>query len=264
MSNFHFDQPLSKLESLIQLTTLSNIWFQLNETSSQSLATMSWGRFIYPYSGTIEIEHSGHQLLAPTPYGIWLPPKTQNERYIYKPENYCTVFISEEFSNSLPSQKCTLLCTPIISSILEYFKENHSIFESISSLHQTRLLQVLVDQLTCIKASGSYVPLTHHSVLSKVLSYLKANSSEKINTNELANLFNITERTLNRYCQSELGMTLIEWRQRKKVIIAIRKLEEGKSVDSIAKLLNYSSTTAFINMFKRLTNLTPEQFRKFS
>lgn len=264
MSNIDYIQPLSKIESLIQLTTLSNISFKLNETQSLSLATNSWGRFIYPYSGTLEIEHSKEQLLAPTPFGIWLPPKTQNEQYIYKPEKYCTVFISEEFSKSLPSQKCTLLCTPIISSILEYFKKNHPVFESIASVHQTRLLQVLVDQLTCIKASGSYVPLTHHSVLSKVLSYLKANSSEKINTNELVSLFNITERTLNRYCQSELGMTLIEWRQRKKVIIAIRKLEEGKSVDSIAKLLNYSSTTAFINMFKRLTNLTPEQFRKFS
>ncbi|HCA5035453.1 TPA: helix-turn-helix domain-containing protein [Acinetobacter baumannii] len=264
MTKLDSNQSSSQIEAYLQLNVLSNIWFQLNESESKSIATNSWGRFIYPFSGTLEIEHAGEFLLAPTPYGIWLPPRTQNEKYIYKPESYCTILISQEFSGALPMEKCTLLCTPIIFSILEYFRKNHLFYESISSVHQTRLLQVLVDQLTCTKPSGSYVPLSNHIILSKILNYLTANPGQKINTNNLAELFNITERTLNRYCQSELQMTLIEWRQRKKVITAIRKLEEGKSVDYIAKLLNYSSTTAFINMFKRLTNLTPDQFRKLS
>lgn len=261
MSNFQLNQPLCRMESLIQLNTLSNIWLQLNETSPRSLATISWGRFIYPYSGTLEIEHEKEKLIAPTPYGIWLPPKLQNEKYIFKPKSYCTIFISEEFSNTLPSRKCTLLCTPIISSILDNFKYNQLTTKSFSSVQQVRLLQVLVDQMNDIKVSGSYLPSTNHPVLLEIIDYLERKNEQKISLNDLLHIFGLTKRTLYYYCQSELGMTLIEWRQRKKVIIAIRKLEEGKSIKHIAKHLHYSSSTAFVNMFRRLTNLNPDFFQ---
>jgi AraC-like DNA-binding protein len=43
---------------------------------------------------------------------------------------------------------------------------------------------------------------------------------------------------------------------------AMTMLNEGRKVESIALDLGYANSTAFINMFKRWMNLTPDQFRK--
>ena len=80
----------------------------------------------------------------------------------------------------------------------------------------------------------------------------------------LAQQANMTERTLARCCLKELGMSLNEWRQRLKVIKAMSMLTAGKKVESIALDLGYANASAFINMFKRWMNLTPDQFRKLN
>ncbi len=72
----------------------------------------------------------------------------------------------------------------------------------------------------------------------------------------------MTERTLARLSQKELGMSLHEWRQRLKVIKAMSLLNRGDTVESIAFDLGYANSSAFINMFKRWMHLSPDQFRK--
>jgi len=57
-------------------------------------------------------------------------------------------------------------------------------------------------------------------------------------------------------------MSLHEWRQRLKVMKALSLLNQGKTIESIALDLGYASSSAFIFMFKRWMNLTPDQFRK--
>ena len=72
----------------------------------------------------------------------------------------------------------------------------------------------------------------------------------------------MTERTLARHCQRELGMGLGEWRQRMRYLLAIDALEAGLSVQQIAYDLGYSTPSAFIAMFQREAGTSPEQFRR--
>lgn len=77
-----------------------------------------------------------------------------------------------------------------------------------------------------------------------------------------AQTVHMTERTLARHCQAELGMSLGEWRQRMRYLQAIDALEAGHSVQQIAYDLGYSTPSAFIAMFQRESGLPPEQFRR--
>ena len=58
-------------------------------------------------------------------------------------------------------------------------------------------------------------------------------------------------------------MSLHEWRQRLKVMKAMSLLNQGYTIESIALDLGYASSSAFIYMFKRWMNYTPDQFRKY-
>ena len=53
-----------------------------------------------------------------------------------------------------------------------------------------------------------------------------------------------------------------EWRNRIRVGNAIAMIEEGKNVEAIASEFGYSSASAFIAMFKKLTGVTPASYRE--
>lgn len=77
----------------------------------------------------------------------------------------------------------------------------------------------------------------------------------------MAATFDMTERTLSRHCQRELGMTFMEWRQRLRVVSALPGLQAGQTVERIAQDTGYGSASAFIAMFRQMTGATPDDFR---
>jgi AraC-like DNA-binding protein len=78
---------------------------------------------------------------------------------------------------------------------------------------------------------------------------------------ELAREAGITERTLARKCHQDLKIPLTEWRNRMRIVKAMALLEAGRTVESVAKEFGYSSSSAFIAMFRKLTGTTPACFR---
>lgn len=67
-----------------------------------------------------------------------------------------------------------------------------------------------------------------------------------------------------RKSNKELGMPLTEWKQKLKVLKAMNRLESGDSVEVIALELGYSSSSAFIAMFKRIMGVTPKEYVKMN
>lgn len=73
----------------------------------------------------------------------------------------------------------------------------------------------------------------------------------------------IPERTLKRRFKSATGMTLIEYIQNLRIEEAKALLEEASlPVDDISDAVGYEDTSFFRRLFKRLTGLTPSQYRR--
>ena len=125
-----------------------------------------------------------------------------------------------------------------------------------------KLLDVILDQLAIAPIAGSYLPDSNDPLLRRALIYLQENPANNCSLRELAEKIGTSERTLARKSQRDLAMPLSEWRQRLKVMCAITMLQTRMSVESIALELGYSSASAFIVMFKRLLNTTPDEYRK--
>ena len=70
----------------------------------------------------------------------------------------------------------------------------------------------------------------------------------------------MTERTLARYCQKELGMSLHEWRQRLKVMKAMSMLNAGQTVENIALELGYANASALSRVFTQKLGVSPREW----
>ena len=220
----------------------------------------AWGEFVYAFRGVQEVRVAGHHYLAPPQYGIWLPPRVAHEGLNRQESHHCSLYVSPRVSGVLPAQPCALVVSPLVRALLVHLRDVP--MGMMPTGEEARLMQVLLDQLAVAPCSNSYLPHSSDALLGPVLVALEADPGDNRSLAELAAAAHTTERTLARRCQRDLGMNLAEWRQRLRVVRALPLLEQGHKVEAIALDLGYSSASAFIAMFKRLMDTTPDEYRK--
>lgn len=220
----------------------------------------AWGEFVYAFSGVMEIKLAAQHVLAPPQYGIWLPPDVEHVGMNRRAAHYCSLYVARTHCASLPQDACALTVSPLVRSLLEHLRQQ--IAGPTARAQQSRLLQVLVDQLTTAACANSYLPSSQDPLLAPVLDALRANPADQRSLAELAQMVHTTQRTLVRRCQRDLGMSLADWRQRLRVVRALPRLESGDKVETIALDLGYGSASAFIVMFRRLMDATPDEYRR--
>ncbi|MFP2960489.1 helix-turn-helix domain-containing protein [Myxococcus sp. 1LA] len=218
-----------------------------------------WGEFVYAFSGVMELKLAGSHYLAPPQYGIWLPPDVEHRGMNRFEASHCSLYLAQEWCRGLPRTTCALAVSPLMKSLLEHLRA-HELAQPRTSAER-RLFRVLIDQLVLAPSHGSYLPMSDDSLLEPVLTALEQHPEDERSLADWARVLHTTERTLERRCQQHLGLSFSEWRQRLRVVKALALLEQGQSVEAIALDLGYSSASAFIAMFRRMTGTTPDKVR---
>jgi len=219
------------------------------------------GEFVYSYSGVMEVKVACHHYLVPSRYGLWVPPGIGYQSRNRHGACHCALQIDPALIGLLPAEACALEVSPLIRSILEHLRDE--LTAPPYSPVQSRLLEVLVDQLGIAQPAGSYLPASADPLLSRVLECIEQNPGEGRPLSGLATQFHTTERTLMRRAKRHLGMPLTEWRQRLRTVKAVKLLEAGMKIESIALNLGYASSSSFIAMFKKLMGMTPDEYRRW-
>jgi AraC-like DNA-binding protein len=65
---------------------------------------------------------------------------------------------------------------------------------------------------------------------------------------------------MQRLFAEESGMSFSRWRQRARLNYAMKRLAAGESVTNAALEAGYSSTSAFISMFRKQLGTTPARY----
>lgn len=98
--------------------------------------------------------------------------------------------------------------------------------------------------------------------IKEVQLFIEKNYREKLTVGGLCDKFAIARRSLERRFKKATHNTAIEYIQRVKIEAAKKDLEStGKSVNEVMYDVGYSDTKAFRNVFKKVTGLTPIEYR---
>jgi transcriptional regulator GlxA family with amidase domain len=99
--------------------------------------------------------------------------------------------------------------------------------------------------------------------ISRVQDFIEKNYDELLTINGLAEKFNMSSRTFIRKFTAITGNTPLEYIQRVRVEVAKRFLEKGKlTVEQVCMEIGYADFGFFRNIFKRITGLTPQEYKK--
>jgi len=99
-------------------------------------------------------------------------------------------------------------------------------------------------------------------LICKAQTYIEENLSEKISFEELASKLATSRRNFDRRFIKATGNTPVEYLQRVKVEVAKSVLEKGrKSIFEVMSEVGYSDDKAFREVFKRITGLSPLEYK---
>lgn len=99
--------------------------------------------------------------------------------------------------------------------------------------------------------------------INKVQDYIEKNYDELLTVNGLAEKFNMSSRTFIRKFTAITRNTPLEYIQRVRVEAAKRLLEKRKlTVEQVCMEVGYGDFGFFRNIFKRLTGLTPQEYKR--
>jgi len=136
-------------------------------------------------------------------------------------------------------------------------------FDRQTAIYCSKIFQIEIDRTSQSPFQIFQTQKNHgDEVISQAQSYIEENLSEKISFEALASKLAISRRNFDRRFIKATGNTPVEYLQRAKVEVAKNSLEKGrKSVFEVMIDVGYSDDKAFREVFKRITGLSPLDYR---
>jgi transcriptional regulator GlxA family with amidase domain len=98
--------------------------------------------------------------------------------------------------------------------------------------------------------------------IKKAQEFIEENFQEKITVDDLADKFAIGRRSFERRFKKATNNTIVEYMQRVKIEAAKRSFESSrKNINEVMFDVGYTDTKAFRTIFKKITGLTPIEYR---
>ena len=98
--------------------------------------------------------------------------------------------------------------------------------------------------------------------IKKAQSFIEGNFHQRITVDELASMFSLSRRNLERRFKRATSNTVVEYIQRVKIEAAKMSLEStSENVNEVMYKVGYTDTKAFRTTFKKITGISPIQYR---
>jgi AraC-like DNA-binding protein len=215
------------------------------------------GQLVFSLRGSVtcKVEDALHMVLPQS--GVWIPSHVPHSNNASPNAQIIMLFVEPD-ALSMPADCCILSISPMVREMIIHLADNGDKF--VDKARYAQFGQVLLDQLSRTPVEHLSLPLFSHPKLKRVCDALIAHPGDRRSKAEWASLVAMSERTFDRLVTRETGQSFGRWRQHLQLIVALRDLSAGATVQQVALSLGYESATAFIIMFKKAFGVPPGQY----
>lgn len=137
------------------------------------------------------------------------------------------------------------------------------IFDRTTAIFCSKIFQIDIERTTQSPFTIFHIQKGHgDTLINQAQTYIEENIEEKISFEKLASQLAISRRNFDRRFIKATGNTPVEYLQRVKVEAAKKQLERGrKTVFEVMMDVGYADDKAFREVFKKVTGLSPLDYR---
>ncbi|MFD7922101.1 AraC family transcriptional regulator [Streptomyces sp. NPDC059740] len=214
-------------------------------------------QIVYAARGVLTVTTGTGTWVAPADRAIWVPAGTVHAHQAHGETQLHLVGLVAEINPLHLDEPAVLAVAPLLRElILAYTRPPLD-----ERPERRRLRAVLLDQLKASPQQPLHLPTPTSATLRRVCSLLRADPADNRTLAALGREVGASDRTLSRLFRSDLGMTFPQWRTQLRLHHALLLLAEHTPVTVVAHRCGWSSTSAFIDVFRRVLGHTPGTHR---
>lgn len=204
------------------------------------------------------VETSEGVWVVPPLRAVWIPAETAHSVGMSGRVSMRTLYLSSKLCRTLP-RRCLVIN---ISSLLRELILRACGFAKLRRrvAAERHVIEMILDQLKLVESVPVQLPHPRDARAKKLADLLRANPREGRPLEELSMKCGASKRTMQRLFTEESGMSFSRWRQRARLIHAMQSLAAGQSVTDAALEAGYTTTSAFISMFRKQLGTTPTRY----
>ncbi|MEU1377417.1 helix-turn-helix transcriptional regulator [Streptomyces triculaminicus] len=210
-------------------------------------------QLVYAGSGVLAVTTDAGTWFAPGTRAIWVPAGTVHAHRAHGHLELHLVGLPADDNPPGLEAPTVLAVSPLLRELIRAYTRT----PEDTGAERRRLLAVLRDQLRASPQQPLRLPAPADPRLTAVCAILHDDPADPRPLAALGAAAGAGERTLSRLFRRELGMTFPQWRTQARLYHALRMLADDVPVTAVAHRCGWSSTSAFIEVFRRAFGYTP-------
>jgi AraC-like DNA-binding protein/quercetin dioxygenase-like cupin family protein len=217
-----------------------------------------WHQFIYAASGVMTVETPAGTWIAPTNRAVWVPARMTHAIEMSGAVAMRALYFAPGLRRVFPEQCRVVSVSPLLREVVLHVVERGGLDRrSAAGRH---LLEVVLDLVTVLPPDPLRIDHVTDPRAERVARLVIAEPGDRATLAQLAQRIGTAKRTIERAFVRETGMSFGRWRQRVRMIHALRLLAAGQPVTTVALEVGYDSVSAFISRFRSEFGTTPGQY----
>jgi AraC-like DNA-binding protein len=213
------------------------------------------GQLVFALAGGVTCRVPTGLWMVPPHCAVWIPGGMQHSNRATRNARLFFVYIEPDII-ALPDRCCTLSISPLLRELIVELSDQLPDDEARGK----QLAKLLVRELPRMPVQQLHLPLSSEPRLTRIAAALAKDPADRSTLAQWARRVALSESSLARLVVKETGLSFGRWRQQMHLIVALRELTAGASVQQVSADLGYESVAAFITMFKKALGKPPAKY----
>lgn len=216
------------------------------------------GQILLVQRGALSCEVEGGLWIVPPRSAVWIPCGALHAIKATGALEGYGAFVAPDVGARLPAGCCTVSVTPLLRELLFRAASLPAFYEENGT--NSRLMAVLLDEIAAAEVEDLHLPMPADARLREMADLMLAAPADRGTLEVWARRIGLSERTLLRTISRETGMSFGRWRQQLAVVLAVKWLASGLSIQQVAAGLGYESVPSFVTMFRKALGTSPGRY----
>jgi len=258
---------MSNLRQLDEGVLVRSYGVTFSANSHAPPSSETWDQLVYAIRGVLTVKTDAGAWVVPPHRAVWLPAKTVYTLEMSGQTALRMIYVRkvrrDREDSSFDRSRCAVVSvSPLLRELIVRTIQIGAL-ESKAS-HHCHLAGLIDHEIRTIGTVPLQLPFPRSVLGRRFADAIETGLESRIDVNLVLRECGASRRTMERLFTQETGMSLGQWIRRRKLLDGLEKILTGETIASVAFRLGYSSSSAFIAMFKRELGSTPGEFASTS
>jgi AraC-like DNA-binding protein len=216
------------------------------------------GQFLLVQQGALSCEVEGGLWIVPPRSAVWIPGGALHAVKATGALEGYNAFVDPDLDARLPEVCCAISVTPLLRELL--IRSASLPAHYVEGSAGSRLVMVLLDEIASARVEDLHLPMPSDNRLRRIVDLMIDSPADRGTMDAWARRAGLSERTLARLITRETGMSFSRWRRQLGVMLAVKWLAGGASIQEVANDLGYESIPSFVTMFRKAIGVSPGRY----